>query len=79
MLNPAIGKLINNSENRYKLVKKIAKEARNISAEAEKQITFQNNKYTPNKTLLIFFGDKKYTKLAEFQAQTSHDAGSMYL
>ena len=36
MLNPAIGKLINNSENRYKLVKKIAKEARNISAEAEK-------------------------------------------
>ena len=36
MLNPAIGKLINNSENRYKLVKQIAKEARNISAEAEK-------------------------------------------
>ena len=36
MLNPAIGKLINNSENRYKLVKDIAKEARNISAEAEK-------------------------------------------
>ncbi|MBQ1186517.1 MAG: DNA-directed RNA polymerase subunit omega [Clostridia bacterium] len=36
MLNPAIGKLINNSENRYKLVKKIAKEARTISDEAEK-------------------------------------------
>ena len=50
-----------------------------ISAEAEKQITLQNNKYTPNKTLLIFFGDKKYTELAEFQAQTSHDAGSVYL
>lgn len=36
MLNPAIGKLINNSENRYKLVKQIAKEARVISDEAEK-------------------------------------------
>ena len=36
MLNPALGKLINNSENRYKLVKKIAKEARTISDEAEK-------------------------------------------
>ena len=50
-----------------------------ISAVAEKQITLRNNKYTPNNTLLIFFGDKKYTDLAEFQAQTSHDAGSMYL
>ena len=36
MLNPAIGKLINNSENRYKLVKQIAKKARTISDEAEK-------------------------------------------
>ena len=36
MLNPAIGKLINNSENRYKLVRQIAKEARTISDEAEK-------------------------------------------
>lgn len=36
MLNPAIGKLINNSDNRYKLVKQIAKKARNISDEAEK-------------------------------------------
>ena len=36
MLNPAIGKLINNTDNRYKLVKQIAKEARNISDEAEK-------------------------------------------
>ena len=35
MLNPAIGKLINNTDNRYKLVKRIAKEARNISDEAE--------------------------------------------
>ena len=35
MLNPAIGKLINNCDNRYKLVKQIAKEARNISEEAE--------------------------------------------
>ena len=36
MLNPAIGKLINNCDNRYKLVKQIAKEAREISEEAEK-------------------------------------------
>ena len=36
MLNPAIGKLINNTDNRYKLVKQIAKEARYISDEAEK-------------------------------------------
>ncbi len=37
MLNPAIGKLINNSDNRYKLVNKIAKKAREISAEAEEK------------------------------------------
>ena len=35
MLNPAIGKLINTCENRYKLVNKIAKKAREVSAEAE--------------------------------------------
>lgn len=35
MLNPAIGKLINSCENRYKLVNEIAKEARNISEKAE--------------------------------------------
>ncbi len=36
MLNPAIGKLIENSENRYGLVTEIANCARNISSEAEK-------------------------------------------
>lgn len=36
MLNPAIGKLIENYENRYRLVIDIAKCARDISAEAEK-------------------------------------------
>ncbi len=36
MLNPAIGKLINSCENRYKLVNEIAKEAREISEKAEK-------------------------------------------
>ncbi|MDO4608529.1 MAG: DNA-directed RNA polymerase subunit omega [Clostridia bacterium] len=36
MLNPAIGKLIENSENRYGLVTEIANCARNISNEAEK-------------------------------------------
>ena len=35
MLNPAIGKLINSCENRYRLVNEIAKEAREISAKAE--------------------------------------------
>lgn len=36
MLNPAIGKLINNYENRYDLVLDIAKRARKISERAEK-------------------------------------------
>lgn len=35
MLNPAIGKLINSCDNRYKLVNEIAKCAREISDEAE--------------------------------------------
>ncbi len=35
MLNPAIGKLINNCDNRYALVNQIAKKARAISAEYE--------------------------------------------
>ncbi len=35
MLNPSIGKLINTCENRYKLVNKIAKSARRVSADAE--------------------------------------------
>ena len=34
MLNPNIGKLIKNSENRYRLVLDIAKTAREISGEA---------------------------------------------
>ncbi|MBQ1962007.1 MAG: DNA-directed RNA polymerase subunit omega [Clostridia bacterium] len=36
MLNPSIGKLIQNYENRYRLVMDIAKMARDISGEAEK-------------------------------------------
>lgn len=36
MLNPAIGKLINACDNRYKLVLDIAEAAREISEEAEK-------------------------------------------
>ena len=35
MLNPAIGKLINNCDNRYALVNRIAKRARDISADYE--------------------------------------------
>ncbi len=34
MLNPNIGKLIKNSENRYRLVLNVAKTARDISGEA---------------------------------------------
>ena len=37
MLNPAIGKLINNCDNRYKLVNEIAKNARNLADEADKK------------------------------------------
>ena len=37
MLNPAIGKLINTCDNRYKLVKQIAKEARVIADDAEQK------------------------------------------
>ncbi len=37
MLNPAIGKLINNCDNRYKLVNQIAKKARAIADEAEQK------------------------------------------
>lgn len=37
MLNPAIGKLINTCDNRYKLVNQIAKRAREISDEAEQK------------------------------------------
>ncbi len=52
MLNPAIGKLIKNSESRYKLVIDIAKEARQIASDAldngeiiiEKPVTLAMNK-----------------------------------
>lgn len=37
MLNPNIGKLIQNCDNRYRLVIDIAKTAREISGEAAKQ------------------------------------------
>ena len=37
MLNPAIGKLIENNDNRYKLVLEIAEEARNILNDANEK------------------------------------------
>ena len=37
MLNPAIGKLINNTDNRYKLVNQIAQKARHLADEAEQK------------------------------------------
>ncbi|MBR4072631.1 MAG: DNA-directed RNA polymerase subunit omega [Clostridia bacterium] len=37
MLNPSIGKLIENYENRYRLVTDVAKTAREVSEEAERR------------------------------------------
>ncbi len=37
MLNPAIGKLINNSESRYQLVLEVAKQARIIAVKNENE------------------------------------------
>ncbi len=37
MLNPSIGKLINDTENRYKLVIDIAKRARDIAEKSENE------------------------------------------
>lgn len=37
MLNPSIGKLIENYENRYRLVTDVAKTAREVSEEAEQR------------------------------------------
>lgn len=37
MLNPNIGKLIKENDNRYRLVLEVAKTAREISVEAEKK------------------------------------------
>jgi len=37
MLNPSIGKLIENYENRYRLVTDVARTAREVSEDAEKR------------------------------------------
>ncbi len=50
-----------------------------ISPEAEAQITLRNNQYTPTSALLIHFGGKSYTSLAQYQAQTGADHGSTYI
>ncbi len=60
MLNPAIGKLINNYKNRYELVLDIAKRARRISEQAEKEqeiiiekpVTLAMNQLAKEKELL---------------------------
>lgn len=60
MLNPAIGKLIQNCDNRYSLVIEIAKEARNIADEAvaneeiiiEKPVSLAINKIAGERGLL---------------------------
>lgn len=60
MLNPAIGKLIQNCENRYGLVIEIAKEARTIADEAiekeeiiiEKPVSLAINKVASDRGLL---------------------------
>lgn len=48
MLNPAIGKLIENKDNRYKLVLEVAKEAREISETAQ-----QNGEIIVEKTVSL--------------------------
>lgn len=60
MLNPAIGKLILNCDNRYGLVNEIAKEARKIADEAiereeiilEKPVSLAINKIAAQRGLL---------------------------
>lgn len=60
MLNPAIGQLIQNSDNRYGLVIEIAKEARNIAEQAiereeiilEKPVSLAINKIASERGLL---------------------------
>lgn len=60
MLNPAIGKLIENYENRYRLVSDIAKCAREVSKEAEdreeilieKPVSIAINKLAAEKDLI---------------------------
>lgn len=60
MLNPAIGKLIQNCDNRYSLVLNIAKEAREIADEAvakeeiilEKPVSLAINKIANKQGLL---------------------------
>lgn len=57
MLNPAIGKLIKEYDNRYKLVLDVAKEAREIAVEnendtdknVEKSVTLAINKIAESK------------------------------
>ena len=59
MLNPAIGKLINNSESRYQLVLEVAKQARVIAVknenetdkELEKSVSLAINKIADEKGL----------------------------
>ena len=59
MLNPAIGKLINNSESRYQLVLEVAKQARVIAEknenetdkELEKSVSLAKNKIADEKGL----------------------------
>ena len=60
MLNPAIGKLINNAENRYGLVTEVASCAREIASEAEaneeillaKPVSIAINKLAKEKELI---------------------------
>lgn len=60
MLNPAIGKLIQNCDNRYNLVLQIAKEAREIADDAiandeiilEKPVSLAINKIAAEKGVL---------------------------
>lgn len=49
-----------------------------ISAEAEAQLTLENNIYTQNPILLNRFGGKDYNDLETYKAETGKDQGSKY-
>lgn len=50
-----------------------------ICPEAEAQVTFKNNRYTRNDTLLVRYGGENFTDLEEYKAKCQKDTGSTYL
>lgn len=48
-----------------------------ISPEAEAQMVLDNNTYTENKTLLIYYGNKNYSDFEEYREETGQDKNSV--